>query len=448
MMTQNGIEFNVTDKRKEGRQHRSGHPMAHYKLPNELFGVKYDDSDVTLKNLQQKYADEINEDITCDVCLQERFKGLRFKCDTCPNYDICQQCMDSEKTSKNHKLDHPVIVITNNYLPQIDRNDIEFKEEDFLGGGAFGKVYKAKWLSKKLTVACKVIHAKAEQVRRLALDFLKELAAFKELSGAFILKIYGYAIQKLQNDDLIFMLITEYMDKGSLSSVIYKEDISLRRKIEMAANIASGMRKIHQHGMIHRDIKPDNILVSSNYTAKIGDMGIARMMHPDVALTHIGPQLFMPPEFYRNDYDQKLDIYTFGLTLNELFTETKHKFNMGNGEKTLTKQSPILSELIARCIDSDPSQRPTAYELEKSLEVYDRGFNELVLKRHLSYITWSNEKKNKAFMQFYEQFHSYAKNELEKIFPLPQKTKATATPTAAQRTQTTVQHNNLFCKTH
>ncbi|CAF3933797.1 unnamed protein product [Didymodactylos carnosus] len=365
------------DRRKESAQHKSGHPMAHFKLPNELFGKKYDNyKDVTMTNLQKEYADEVNTNIYCDFCRKDDFKGLRFKCDTCPDYDLCQQCVDNGKTNKGHKSDHPMIVAHNASLSQIDRRDIDYDEDDFLGGGAFGKVYKAKWLSKNLTVACKVIHARAETAKTDVKAFLKELAAYRELS--------------------------EYLDKGSLTRVIYKENVSLRRKLEMALNIASGMRKIHQHGMIHRDIKPDNILVTSHYTAKIGDMGIARVLDPNVAITHIGPQQFMPPEFQTGEYDQKLDVYTFGLTLNELFTETKHKFDIFTGRKTLTTQSPILSELITRCIDSDPKQRPTA--------------------------------RNEMFMAFYKQFHPIAKKEIEKIFPLPPRS---VTNAAAGRSQTT-----------
>ncbi|CAF1496835.1 unnamed protein product [Rotaria sp. Silwood1] len=88
----------------------------------------------------------------------------------------------------------------------------------------------------------------------------------------------------------------------------------------MVMNIASGMRKIHEHRMIHRDIRPDNILVNENYVAEIGDMGIARVIDPLNHHTQIGCASYMPPEFYHGTYDQKLDIFTFGLTLNELFT--------------------------------------------------------------------------------------------------------------------------------
>ncbi|CAF0973754.1 unnamed protein product [Didymodactylos carnosus] len=100
----------------------------------------------------------------------------------------------------------------------------------------------------------------------------------------------------------------------------------------------------------------------------------------------------------------------------------------------LTTQSPILSELITRCIDSDPKQRPTAVELERTLKTYYHGFNEIVLKRHSSYMLMPYDKRNEMFMAFYKQFHPIAKKEIEKIFPLPPRS---VTNAAAGRSQTT-----------
>lgn len=91
------------------------------------------------------------------------------------------------------------------------------------------------------------------------------------------------------------------MHRGSLYDVIHNRNkkISLRRKISMACHIVSGMQKLHAHSMIHRDIRPDNILVSSNFTAKIGDMGIAHVFNPAKKEKLLGCVSFMPPEFHR-----------------------------------------------------------------------------------------------------------------------------------------------------
>ncbi len=211
------------------------------------------------------------------------------------------------------------------------------------------------------------------------------------------------------------------MSRGSLTNLLKQEKkISLRRKLEMACHIASGMRKLHARHMIHRDIRPDNILVNENYITKIGDMGIARVMEENNQLTLIGCEPYMPPEFITGKYDQSLDIFTFGLTLNYLFTEKQHqaiKFIITKVK--LVEESPIFSELIARCIHDYPSQRPSAVEIEATLQAYKRGFDKLVLFENPQYIQLSTEDKNKVFLKFYEVFHPQAKTALERRFPPP-----------------------------
>ncbi|CAF3178172.1 unnamed protein product [Rotaria socialis] len=406
------------ERRIESKEHKSGHAFAHFKSPGELFGEKVSDEDVTFNKLKKMHAGEVHESITCDGCKAESIKGLRFKCDTCPNYDLCPQCVENHVITKTHKSSHPLILIPRRAIQQIPAEDIQLGDE--LGSGAFGSVFKAKWISKNRPVACKVITVpRASGAEVLEKSFLKELAAYAELSGAYILKTYGFAAYK-QGQNKQYILVMEYMAQGSLSNVIKEKGkkISLRRKLDMARNIASGMRKIHEHSMIHRDIRPDNILVNENYTAKIGDMGIARVVDPLNQHTQIGCGSYMPPEFYEGSYDQKLDIFTFGLTLNELFTSTRHTFQQCRSDKIIFQEkSPIFDDLIARCTAYNPKRRPAAIEIEKTLDIYSAGFNEIVMKKHPGYMKLSTEDKDKIFVAFYEKFHDPATEFIHKQFP-------------------------------
>ncbi|CAF1234140.1 unnamed protein product [Adineta steineri] len=406
------------ERRKESRNHKSGHTFIHFKSPNELFGRSVTDDDVTFNKLRELYKDDVHESVSCDGCHSPAIKGLRFKCDTCSNYDLCEQCLKAGTITQTHESTHPLIVISRRAIHQIPADDIELGDE--LGRGAFGSVHKAKWLSKKRVVACKVILVpRTSNAEILQKSFLKEIAAYAELSGAYILKTYGFAVARNERGK-IFMLIMEFMSRGSLKSLIQEKGnkISLRRKLDMAINIASGMRKIHEHKMIHRDIRPDNILINEYYVAKIGDMGIARTIDPLNQHTQIGCQPYMPPEFYSGTYDQKLDIFTFGLTLNELFTSTRHMFHQfANAKIAFQEQSPIFADLIARCTTDDPKRRPTAIEIEKTLDLYITGFNEIILKKHPSYINLSTEDKDKIFVAFYEKFHPPATEFIRKKFP-------------------------------
>jgi len=415
------INFCATcfESRREMKQHKSGHVYVHYKFPGELFSEPVREDEVTYSKFRQKYADEEHGSISCDGCGKDAIKGLRFKCDTCSNYDLCQDCVDKGKETKSHKTTHPLIIVGRRAIHQIRIEDIELTDK--LGGGAFGTVFKGKWLSKKRTVACKVIDvSQTKEAEVLERSFLKEIAAYAELSGAYILKTYGFAAAR-QGQKKQYILVMEYMSRGSLAKVVQDEsdDLSLRRRLDMARNIASGIRKIHEHGMIHRDIRPDNILVNENYLAKIGDMGIARMTDPLKQHTRIGCQSFMPPEFYKGSYDQKLDIFTFGLTLNVLFTSTEHAFQpfVNNDKIAFKEKSPIFDDLISRCTAYDPDRRPNAIEIEKTFDLYAQGFNEIVIKKHPNYRKLSKDDKDKVFMAFYEQFHTPAQEFIRKQFP-------------------------------
>ncbi len=290
-----------------------------------------------------------------------------------------------------------------------------------------GTVYKAKWLSKNRQVACKIINVRPEN-EHLEKSFRKELAAYAELSSPYILKIYGYNVQELSNGIRQCMLVMEFMPRGSLSSVLrQKEKIPLRRKLEMACQIASGMRKLHAHCMIHRDIRPDNILVTQDYTAKIGDMGLARVWLPEENLTLIGCLSYMPLDFYTRKYNQSLDIYTFGLTINELFTEQRHQYDPVTRFIKLTSHSSVFGDLIDRCIHNEPSQRPSAIEIETTLRMYKRAIEKNIVEQNIKYGNMSMEDKNLTFIRIYETLRPEIDEILKNEFPPARPTDGLAT---------------------
>jgi serine/threonine protein kinase len=204
---------------------------------------------------------------------------------------------------------------------------------------------------------------------------------------------------------------------GSLQNVLKKEphSLPLRRKLSMARQIASGMRRIHQHGMVHRDIRPDNILVTDTYQTKIGDMGITRVLDPTQEYTRVGCDMFMPPEFYARpvdgpfQIDEKLDIYTYGLTINQLFTEMQHSYDRHRNLMAITKKSPVFyDEIISKCLDNNPKRRPSSLEIEKTLQLYEEAFEEI--KRSDAYAKMNTQEKDELFMNFYQKNKSKIQN--------------------------------------
>lgn len=138
-------DFDVCDmcfeKRYEADGHKNGHAFAHFRMPNELFHkpVKDIPQDVTLAKLIKQFEHVEHQNISCDGCQKKTIIGIRFKCDTCPTYDLCLKCMQDKKETGHHTANHPLVVIGNNHLRQIEWDDIEIGEK--LGQGGFGKSY-------------------------------------------------------------------------------------------------------------------------------------------------------------------------------------------------------------------------------------------------------------------------------------------------------------------
>jgi hypothetical protein len=130
------------EKRHETDGHKNGHAFAHFRMPNELFGelVKEIHRDVTLAKLIKHFEHVEHENTRCDGCQIETIVGIRFKCDTCPNYDLCLKCMKNKTETGHHTANHPLVVIGENHLRKIEWDDIEIGEK--LGQGGFGKFYK------------------------------------------------------------------------------------------------------------------------------------------------------------------------------------------------------------------------------------------------------------------------------------------------------------------
>ena len=318
-----------------------------------------------------EFQNETHQGIKCNICNIEPIKGLRYKCSECFDFNLCTLCKN--KATHGHQITHSMITHGKTVSNEIDFSKV--KLENRLGDGAFGDVFKAVYENK--TVACKIISTQKIKLRNITLDsshfdemlksYKRELNAYNEIKGDNILRMIGQC--SIQNNNTFkFVLLTELMGKGSLEKLIYNEpELTNRKRFTIAAGIASGMAYIHKLGFIHRDIRPANILVSSNYVPKIGDMGIARVFEEsgNNKATLIGCAQYMPLEFYTGKYDKKLDVYTFGLTLNELF---KGKHSAFNKRIEIVKPcETIYYKLVSNFIDNEPDNRPNSKSIDEMI---------------------------------------------------------------------------------
>lgn len=213
-----------------------------------------------------------------------------------------------------------------------------------IGNGNFGYVYEALLKPFNNFVACKLldkrfaqqnllarISNKQENLKEKFTSIDKELQAYVEVYSPFICKLFGYGRDRASN----LFLVMEYMDNGTLEDVMTREKkgllhVSLVTKLKIMSNIACGLADIHGKNLIHADVKPKNILIDSSYTAKICDLGSIKNANNNQFDNQIGGLFYLPLEFYLGKYDEKIDVYSFGLIMYHLFCGKRHAYSLNN----------------------------------------------------------------------------------------------------------------------
>jgi serine/threonine-protein kinase len=182
-----------------------------------------------------------------------------------------------------------------------------------LGSGGFGSVYLAEdtWIDKK--VAIKVPH-------RQNLDFgelLREPRLLASLSHPNIVTVLT-----AEKQDDVFFIVMEYVPGDTLEAVIEREGtIDLARALDYTCQICNAMDHAHKQGIIHRDLRPGNVLVTEHGLIKVADFGTSRFLEIAAhGTTVIGSPPYMAPEQFQGKAVFASDIYSLGVTMYEMFT--------------------------------------------------------------------------------------------------------------------------------
>lgn len=131
-------------------------------------------------------------------------------------------------------------------------------------------------------------------------------------------------------------------------------------------------------------------------------MGIAKLYENNIMMTEIGCRDYMPPEFYTRQYTKKLDIYTYGLTLNELY-EGSHVLIKNTREIQIQREAEVFFYFVKKCISRNPNARPEAKQLEKDLCIFEKMIDSLIWKNLLAYNNKSSKQKNEVFRAIYRK---------------------------------------------
>jgi serine/threonine protein kinase/tetratricopeptide (TPR) repeat protein len=194
-----------------------------------------------------------------------------------------------------------------------------YKIVEKLGEGGMGVVYKATDTKLDRTVALKFLPSHLLCDPEARERFEHEAKAASALNHPNIATIYE--IDEVGGHCFIAM---EYLDGGSLKAYMGKKDLSMREILELAIQMGEGLNAAHERGVVHRDIKPDNVMLTANGLAKVMDFGLAKLKGATKVTktgTTVGTLHYMSPEQAGGgEVDRRSDIFSFGVILYEMVT--------------------------------------------------------------------------------------------------------------------------------
>jgi hypothetical protein len=243
--------------------------------------------------------------------------------------------------------------------------------EERIGRGAMGTVYKATQLSLDRTVALKILARELVSDTGFIDMFVREAQNAGQLNHPNIVQVYDVG-----NYKSVYYFSMEYMAGGSVYDLINREGAQpFDRALALAADSARGLLYAEKRGIVHRDIKPDNLMLGVDGTAKIGDLGIARRMHAGTTVAEEGifgsPHYMAPEQAQGLKVDARTDIYSLGATMYHVLSG-KTPFSGKSPQEIILKQinekprplleanplvPPEVAAVVEKCMAKDPEAR-------------------------------------------------------------------------------------------
>jgi beta-lactam-binding protein with PASTA domain/tRNA A-37 threonylcarbamoyl transferase component Bud32 len=198
--------------------------------------------------------------------------------------------------------------------------------------GGMAQVYRARDQQLDRPVALKVLFPELSVDRAFVERFRREAQAAANLSHPNIVPVYDWG-----EDDGSYFIVMEFIDGRPLSAVLRDSDPLTPSQIALiGANVAAALAFAHRHGVIHRDVKPGNVLITQDGNVKVTDFGIARAVNTEESLTQTGAVMgtaayFSPEQAEGHGVDSRSDIYSLGVVL----------YEMSAGKPPFTGDSPV-----------------------------------------------------------------------------------------------------------
>lgn len=258
-----------------------------------------------------------------------------------------------------------------------------------VGRGGYGTVFLAEELHPPHLFSDPEQHAAAPSLRKVALKvftqisaddrrFATEIAALCRLEHPHIVPVFSFGRDRFPYITMRFIEGTPLSD-----ALVLQDRYDLRERIRQLSEVATALGHAHERGVVHRDLKPHNVLIDGQGRACVVDFGLAWLLSPDQSTSRkVGTPGYLAPELIEpsvHQPDHRADIYSLGATIHAAFAGNSPFRGDGMlstirrqlaGEPQLSADLPSgLRELVLRCMDLDPNKRPrTAYDVAEELQ--------------------------------------------------------------------------------
>jgi len=381
---------------------KDGTPDTRKAIAVEFFGIRGNQFEVDHGVRERYYESKMNEKNSCFRQLVEISRAQRVEYPETallPNTETLRRQIHSATISTGTGSIGAPNLSVSKLIPVADYNQLKSsfgdEETNTLGKGSFGVVLKGTWQGK--TVAVKRLFLN-QLNKRERVAFEKELHILAYLGNhPNLVTLYAYTLEPP-------CFIMEYVKLGNLSYILhYSTDVKVEAQLtcgkikkRLLQGVISGMLQLHALAIVHGDLKPANVLVTEDYTAKITDFGLATLRGKTssaIATSSDGENIiggtggYMAPELLDASSPPELtsDVYSFGVLLNEVvqeeepYSEALNNFH-GRGifaaanyarlghRPFIKKNTPVgLQMLILACWDQTPQTRPTFNQIQKKL---------------------------------------------------------------------------------